>query len=241
MKSATLSLALAVLTLVGTVSAQSPRYPAPEKMQTVHIALLYRGPNATTGPATPEQQKLQEAHMAHLNKMALVDKALWIAGPMAGTGDLRGIVVFKTATAAEALALQSEDPSIKAGRLRVEMVSYMTPGNWFSFGPLKDDLPMRRFVFGFLTVGANPPGTPEDAARIQDDHLANLWTLRESGALVSAAPMIAGAKRAGVVNFALDSVDKATELLASDPAVKSGRFGVELYPWFAADGILKGK
>lgn len=241
MKTAVSSLIVLVLALVGVVSAQSPRYPAPVNMQTVHIALLYRGPNATTGPATPEQQKLQDAHMAHLNKMALVDKVLWIAGPMAGTGDLRGIVVFKTATAAEALALQVEDPSIKAGRLRVEMVSYMAPGNWFSFGPLKEDLPMRRFVFGFLTVGANPPGTPEETAKIQDDHLANLWALRESGALVSAGPMINGGKRAGVVIFALDSVDNATALLANDPAVKSGRFGIELYPWFAADGILKGK
>jgi uncharacterized protein YciI len=240
MKTAVSSLIVAVLALVGAVSAQSPRYPAPEKMQTVHVALLYRGPNATSGPATPEQQALQAAHVAHLTKLGNEGHA-YIAGPMGGTGDLRGLVFLKAESADAARALEAEDPAVKAGRLRIEMVSYMSPGNWFTFGPITPDLKMRQFVYGYLKVGPNQGGTAAEQAKAQDDHLANLWAMRESGALVAAGPIVNGGDRAGVVVLAVNTIDEAKALLEQDAGVKSGRFTLELYPWFAAGGILKGK
>ena len=48
------------------LSAQA-RYPAPENIQTIHIALLYRGPAYVAG-TTPELQQLQAGHIAHLTK-----------------------------------------------------------------------------------------------------------------------------------------------------------------------------
>jgi hypothetical protein len=43
------------------------------------------------------------------------------------------------------------------------------------------------------------------------------------------------------VILAVDTIEKAKALLDQDPGVKSGRFTIELFQWFAADGILKGK
>src|SRR5688572_26241032 len=126
---------VAFVLCAGPMAAQA-RYPVPDNIQTVHIALLYRGPAYTPG-SSPEQQKLQAAHIAHLTKLGNEGHAL-IAGPIGGGGDLAGIVMLKAATADAARALQAEDPAVKAGRLRIEMVTYMTPGNWFSFGPVKD-------------------------------------------------------------------------------------------------------
>src|SRR5512140_1367780 len=109
-----LSCALGLILVTG-FPAQS-RYPAPEGMQTVHIALLYRGPAYAPG-TSPELETLQQAHLAHLTKLAQAGQAL-IAGPMGGDGDLRGIVMLKAESTEAARALEVEDPAVKAGRLR---------------------------------------------------------------------------------------------------------------------------
>jgi len=222
---------------VGVSGAQ--RYPAPADMQTVHVALLYRGPSAAK-ESTPEAQKIQEAHLAHITKLAKEGHAL-IAGPFGGDGDLRGVIFLKAASADAARALEADDPAVKAGRLRIEIVSFMTPSNWFSFAPVKDDYAMRQFVFGFFNVGPKPIGTPEANATIMDDHLANLWSMRQAGTMVAGGPAVGSETRAGVIVLAVDSVEKARALLAQDPTVKAGRTVVELYSWYAADGIMKGK
>jgi uncharacterized protein YciI len=230
--------AFVTLVLLAAVSLQAQgRYPAPADMQTVHVALLYRGPNATT-ESSPETQKIQEAHLAHIVKMAKAGQAL-IAGPMGGDGDLRGLIFLKAASADAARALEAEDPAVKAGRLRIEIVSLVSPANWFSFGPVKDDLPMRQFVFAFLNDSGKNTAPPDPT--LIDDHLANLWSLRESGVMVGGGPVIDSMTRAGVVIMAIDSVAKAKAILEQDPTVKTGRNTVELFSWYAADGIMKGK
>jgi len=237
MKRALLTAAILISTAFTTAAAQ--RYPAPADMQTIHVALLYRGP-AAAKESTPETQKIQEAHLAHITKLAKEGHAL-IAGPFGGDGDLRGVIFLKAASADAAKALEADDPAVKAGRLRIEIVTFMTPGNWFTFGPVKDDLPMRQFVFGFFNVGPKPIGTPEANATIMDDHLANLWSMRQSGAMVAGGPAVGSETHAGVIVLAMDSVDKARALLEQDPTVKAGRTVVEVFPWYAADGIMKGK
>jgi len=227
--------AVAFALCAGIVAAQA-RYPVPENIQTIHIALLYRGPAYTPG-TTPEQQKLQAAHLAHLTKLGNEGHAL-IAGPIGGGGDLAGIVMLKAATADAALALQAEDPSVKAGRLRIEMVSYMSPANWFTFGPVKDAQAMRSFVFGFLKLGAGAKALDPVAI---DGHLAMLWSMRQAGTLIAAGPAVNAGDRAGVFVLAVDSVDKARALFEQEPSVKSGLFTLEMYRWSAADGIMKGK
>lgn len=233
-----LTLILILFSAAITTSA-AQRYPAPADMLTIHIAMLYRGP-AATKESTPDTQKLQEAHLAHITKLAKEGHAL-IAGPFGGDGDLRGVIFLKAANADAARALEADDPAVKAGRLRIEIVSFMTASNWFSFGPVKDDLSMRQFVFGFFNVGPKPVGTPEANATVMDDHLANLWSMRQSGVLVAGGPTVGSETRAGVVVMTMDSVEQAKALLEQDPTVKAGRTTVELFSWFAADGIMKGK
>ena len=203
----------------------------------IHVALLYRGP-AYTATATPETQKLQEAHLAHLTKLGKDGNAL-IAGPISGGGDLAGIVLLKAATPDAAKALEAEDPAVKAGRFRIEMVSYMSPGNWFTFGPIKDGMPMRSFVFGFLKV---KPGAPQLTAAASDAHLATLWAMRQAGTLIAAGPVFPpGGERAGIFVLNVDTIEKARALLADEPTVKDGTFTLEMYRWSAAEGIMKGR
>lgn len=63
--------------------------------------------------------KIQEQHLAHLNKLS-EDRKLIVAGPFEKGGDHRGLLIFDVATVDEALKLEGEDPAVKSGRLKME-------------------------------------------------------------------------------------------------------------------------
>jgi uncharacterized protein YciI len=93
--------------------------PGGYEMTTYYVGFLYRGAKWTP-KETAETRKIQEAHMANIRKMGAEGK-LVIAGPFADNGDLRGLYVFRTASAEEAKALVESDPAVQAGRLRFEL------------------------------------------------------------------------------------------------------------------------
>jgi len=104
-----------------TAPAADKKEPAPEfpNMTTVYLGFLKKGP-AWSADVTPERQKLQEAHMAHLRKLGEAGKVV-LGGPLLDDSELRGVLVFKVASAEEAIALEGEDPAVKAGRLILEV------------------------------------------------------------------------------------------------------------------------
>lgn len=79
--------------------------------------LLMAGEN--TQQDSLEAITIQKGHMAHLNKMS-ADGQLVIAGPFQDGGKYRGLLVFDVETTDEAIRLESDDPAVKAGRLRME-------------------------------------------------------------------------------------------------------------------------
>ncbi|WP_298245817.1 YciI family protein [uncultured Christiangramia sp.] len=87
-------------------------------MQQYYMVFLKSGP--TRGQDSTEAAELQKKHMAHLERLA-TEGYTSLTGPMGDDGDLRGIVVFNTATQAEADSLANLDPMVKAGRLKVEI------------------------------------------------------------------------------------------------------------------------
>jgi uncharacterized protein len=115
-------LLLAVVAAAATAMTAASAPPAPEvggyEMTTYQVAFLRKGPAWTPGES-PELQKLQEAHMAHIRAMGQSGKLL-VAGPFSDGGDLRGMFVFRTETQEEARALAEQDPAVKAGRLVLE-------------------------------------------------------------------------------------------------------------------------
>jgi uncharacterized protein len=108
---------LIVCNIIAASGAWSQNEPAADTMMVYQVAFLKRGPNWTP-QSTPETQKMQQAHMAHINAMAKTGKLI-LAGPFADSGPLRGMFVFK-ATAEEAKELAEQDPTVKAGRLVLE-------------------------------------------------------------------------------------------------------------------------
>lgn len=87
-------------------------------MRTYVMAFLKAGPNRNR--SREDAQKLQQAHMANINRLAAEGK-LVLAGPFADDGPLRGIYIFDVATVADAEALTKTDPAIQAGSLVMEL------------------------------------------------------------------------------------------------------------------------
>jgi uncharacterized protein YciI len=91
----------------------------------MQLALLTRGP-AWTPERTPEVEKIQEGHIASINRLAGEGK-LVIAGPFTDGGTLRGIFVFRTSGLEEAAGLTATDPAVIAGRLAVTLYEWSIP------------------------------------------------------------------------------------------------------------------
>ena len=79
--------------------------------------LLNKG--ETRSQDSTEAAKIQEQHLAHLNKLSEMGKLI-VAGLFEEGGDHRGLLIFDVATVEEALKLEAEDPAVKTGRLSME-------------------------------------------------------------------------------------------------------------------------
>ncbi len=109
---------LAALGLATVAAALPPPEAGEYEMTTYQVAFLRRGPAWTPG-STPELEKLQAAHLAHIGKMAESGKLI-VAGPFSDGGELRGMFIFRVDTLEEARTLAEQDPAVKAGRLVLE-------------------------------------------------------------------------------------------------------------------------
>ena len=102
------------------------------------LVLLRRGPRALEF-SEEELDRLQAAHLAHLDAMR-ERGALLSAGPFRDQEDetFRGICIYRTGLE-ETRELANSDPSVQAGRMRVEVVTWLTPAGEVVFPGSNDD------------------------------------------------------------------------------------------------------
>jgi uncharacterized protein len=89
------------------------------------LVLLRRGPRALEF-GDEELEQLQEQHLAHLATMGEQGDLL-VAGPFRDQDDesFRGICVYGT-DLEETRRLAEQDPSVQAGRMAVEVMTWLT-------------------------------------------------------------------------------------------------------------------
>jgi uncharacterized protein YciI len=130
MKKILLTIICSVLTLsvmaqdVDTTDAQQPETFTMQEGDTTYVMQKYFMVFLKSGPKRSQTKKeaaeIQKKHLAYLEKMAQMGKTS-ITGPFGDDGDIRGIVVYNTATMEEAKRLAEQDPAVRAGRLVVEV------------------------------------------------------------------------------------------------------------------------
>jgi uncharacterized protein YciI len=87
-------------------------------MKQYFMCFLKTGPDRNHPEA--EAAEIQKQHLAHLANMHTEGHSC-VAGPLGSDGDIRGLVIYKTATLEKAIELANMDPAVKAGRLVVEI------------------------------------------------------------------------------------------------------------------------
>jgi uncharacterized protein YciI len=97
----------------------------PMRIVPVYFTFLTRG-EKWTAEKTPATEEIQKGHMANINRLAEMKKLI-AAGPFDDDGRLRGIFVFRVGSLEEARALTATDPAVQAGRLAMELHTWMVP------------------------------------------------------------------------------------------------------------------
>lgn len=78
----------------------------------------------------------------------------------------------------------------------------------------------------------------EATQKLQDEHMANIVRLAETGEMLLAGPMgDPNDDLRGIFIFEVESKEKAEELCNTDPAIQAGRLRAEVHTWWAVDGI----
>lgn len=127
-----------VALLVAVLAAVLPALPLaadPPKfeMESYQLVLLLRAPTWQKLPQE-EAEALQAKHIAHLTAMGESGKMV-IAGPFSNQADpaYRGACLYRVATPEDARALAEQDPIVKAGQLRVEVMTWWVGKGYMAF------------------------------------------------------------------------------------------------------------
>jgi uncharacterized protein YciI len=107
--------------------------PAKFEFEQFQLVLLLRPADRKELPEA-EAEAIQKAHLAHLTKMGESGKMV-VAGPFGDQRDasLRGACLYRVASAEEARALAEADPAVRAGRFRVEVVTWHVGKGYMTF------------------------------------------------------------------------------------------------------------
>ena len=94
-----------------------------------------------------------------------------------------------------------------------------------------------RFTIVLLILRPDAPQLDEEAAdALQDAHMAFLAELHEAGHLLAAGPLSHETYRGlSILNV---EPERARELKEQDPAVRAGRFSLEVIPWMVPAGAV---
>ena len=204
------------------------------KLIEFQMALLKRGPK-WTGEKNSQTKELESAQNAYAKSLLESGKAV-IAGRFDDDGEIRGVYILRSKSAAEAKEWAENSPVVKSGHVIAEMHP------WWSEDVMKKTTTPEKFTrayFGFLTRGDKwtPEKTPA-TEELQKAHLANIVRLADLKKLVVAGPFGDNTPLRGIFVFRVASIEEARELAATDPAVQAGRLKIELHPWVVPEGIL---
>ena len=95
------------------------------------------------------------------------------------------------------------------------------------------------FTVALLLLRLDAPQLDDEAAdALQDAHLSHLAQLHEAGHLIAAGPVSDPAGRLRGLSVLRVDLEQARSLCEQDPAVRAGRFEIDVFPWTVPAGAL---
>jgi len=121
------------LTLRNAQATTAPASRPAMQMEPYQLVILRAGDNPPK-LSREEGAEIQKQHLAHPKKLWSEGKIM-IAGPFGDQPDpsVRGMCLYKVASVDEARRLAEEDPAVKAGRLKVEVMTWYVEKGYMTF------------------------------------------------------------------------------------------------------------
>lgn len=94
----------------------------------------------------------------------------------------------------------------------------------------------KQYCARLFKAGPKRDQPPEEADKIQKEHLRYLIQLRAEGKLLINGPILDDAELKGLSIFNTTNIEEVKKLSDADPAVKAGRLVYEIYHWFGLPG-----
>ncbi|HKG22811.1 MAG TPA: YciI family protein [Blastocatellia bacterium] len=229
---------LLAMTAAAQTHSTAPRASAlGEATDGYYVGFLRRGP-AWTAESTPETERVQAGHMAHIGDMAKSGK-LAGAGPFSDGGQLRGVFIFKVDSLEEAKAMAEADPAVKAGRLTVDVHSWTGPaGVGARYAAERQANPQAKdemVTFQMVLLARGPKWTLE-AERQGSARDAFIKQMHASGKLAAAGPFTDSGDVREMLVLQAASPEEAKAIAENHPLVKAGVLSLEVHPWWTAKG-----
>ena len=101
----------------------------------------------------------------------------------------------------------------------------------------KDTVIMQQYFIAFLKSGPIRSQNEEEAAKLQEEHLAHLGRMYEEGYADISGPFGDNGDIRGITIYNVPTLKMADSLANLDPMVKAGRLEIEVHPWWAAKGF----
>lgn len=100
-----------------------------------------------------------------------------------------------------------------------------------------DTILMQKYFIAFLKRGETRSQNKEEAAKLQQQHLAHLGRMYELGHADISGPFGDDGDIRGITIYNTPTQQMADSLANLDPMVKAGRLKIEIHPWWAAKGF----
>ncbi|MDH7913867.1 hypothetical protein [Winogradskyella sp. SYSU M77433] len=101
----------------------------------------------------------------------------------------------------------------------------------------QDTILMQQYFIAFLKRGPIRTQNEEEAALLQEEHLAHLGNMYELGYADISGPFGDDGDIRGITIYNVPTLKMADSLASSDPMVQAGRLVIEVHPWWAAKGF----
>ena len=103
-----------------------------------------------------------------------------------------------------------------------------------------DDYGMKSYVLAILKTGENKTATKEESNKAFTGHMENIRKLVKEGKLIVAGPLGKNDKTyRGIFIFDVPTIEEATKLVNTDPAIKAKLLSVDLYEWYGSAALAE--
>ncbi|WP_262733547.1 YciI family protein [Gaetbulibacter sp. NE] len=101
----------------------------------------------------------------------------------------------------------------------------------------QDTIIMQQYFIAFLKRGTIRNQNEEEAAILQEEHLAHLQKMYDLGYADISGPFGDDGDIRGITIYNVPTQKMADSLANADPMVQAGRLEIEIHPWWAAKGF----